>query len=158
MVSPQRERPQLCQVSQTSQIRPREGGVRKPRRTEHFKAGMLKAVNSAETSNKRRIGRFIIFGGTKFIVHLNKDHLISEMEMKDRVEQIQEWQERKGIKIVRQAKLWESVVLQGRRRVGQTLSRASQFGEVVPAMGHLAMSADIFDCHNLGECSHGCSS
>ena len=83
MVSPQRERLQLCQ---TSQIRPREGGVRKPRRTEHFKAGMLKAVNSAETSNKRRSGRFIIFGGTKFIVHLHKGHFISEMEIRDRVE------------------------------------------------------------------------
>ena len=57
----------------------KKGGIRRDRRTEHVRSGMLKAVNPAETANKRCIGRFILFEGTKIIVHLNKDHFISEI-------------------------------------------------------------------------------
>ena len=60
-------------------IRPRESAIRKARRTEHFKEGMLKAMNSAERLSKRRIGKFIIFRGTELLVQLNKNHFISKM-------------------------------------------------------------------------------
>lgn len=46
---------------------------------EHVRAGMLKAVNPAETVNERWIGRVVLFEGSEIIVHLNKDHFISEM-------------------------------------------------------------------------------
>lgn len=63
-----------------------ENGVRKARRTEDFMAEMLKTVNSAEILSKRRAGRFIKSGGTKIIIHLNKDHFMSEMVTRDKTE------------------------------------------------------------------------
>lgn len=48
-----------------------------------FQGGMLKSVNSAETSSKRKIR---IIGATKVIVHLNKeDYFVSEIGIRNRV-------------------------------------------------------------------------
>lgn len=40
---------------QTTQIRLRESAARKARNTEHFKGGMLTALNSAERLSKRKM-------------------------------------------------------------------------------------------------------
>lgn len=44
---------------QTTQSRPRESAVRKARKTEHFKAGMLKAPNSTEKLTERLESHYI---------------------------------------------------------------------------------------------------
>lgn len=80
-----RQRSWLSQLSQTTHIRPRESAARKARRTEHCKAKMLKALNSAQRLIKRRIGKCILFRGSEVLVHLNKSHFISEMGTRDRV-------------------------------------------------------------------------